>query len=83
MELKILTPEKILFEGQVESINLPTPGGIITVLPKHTSLVTPLSAGQVSIKNKEGSKSFLSGGGVFEVSQNKAVLLLRNHKSDI
>lgn len=70
-----------MFEGEVESINLPTPGGTITVLPKHTSLVTPLSAGTVKIQNKEGAQNFLSEGGVFEVSQNKAILLLRNYKN--
>jgi F-type H+-transporting ATPase subunit epsilon len=83
MQLRILTPEKILFEGDVDSVTLPTPDGIITALPKHTSLVTPLANGEVKVKSKSGDKKFLAGGGVFEVSQNKAVMLLRNHKDSL
>jgi F-type H+-transporting ATPase subunit epsilon len=82
MELKIFTPEKIVFQGEVDSVNLPTPGGVITVLSQHTSLVTPLSAGEVKIKTKEGVKSFLGEGGVFEISKNKAVLLLRSYREE-
>ncbi len=80
MELKILTPEKIMFEGEADLISLPTPNGVITVLPKHTFLVTALSVGQVKIKTKEGDQSFSSSGGILEVSNNKAVILLRNYK---
>jgi F-type H+-transporting ATPase subunit epsilon len=83
MQLRILTPEKILFEGDIDSITLPTPDGIITALPKHTSLVTPLTNGEVKVKNKSGEKKFLASGGVFEVSHNKAVMLLRNQKKTI
>jgi F-type H+-transporting ATPase subunit epsilon len=80
MELKIFTPEKTIFQGEADSISLPTPTGVITVLSKHTSLVTPLSAGEVRIVSKEGTKAFLGEGGVFEISKNKAVLLLRSYR---
>lgn len=83
MQLRILTPEKIVFEGDADSITLSTPDGTITALPKHTSLVTPLATGEVRVKSKEGDKKFLASGGVFEVSHNRAVMLLRNYKSTI
>lgn len=83
MELKILNPEKIIFEGQVESATLPTLGGEITVLSNHTALVTPLAEGEVKVSSKEGIKKFYAAGGVFEVSNNKAVMLLRNYRSGV
>jgi F-type H+-transporting ATPase subunit epsilon len=82
MELKIFTPEKIVFQGEADSISLPTPGGVITVLSKHTSLVTPLSGGTVKIQSKEGVKKFIGEGGVFEISGNKATLLLRSYREE-
>ncbi len=81
MELKIFTPEKTIFQGEAESVSLPTPGGVITVLSKHTSLVTSLSAGEVKIKSENGLKTFLGEGGVFEISNNKATLLLRSYRN--
>lgn len=81
MELKIFNPEKIIFEGEVESASLPTLGGEITVLSGHTALVTPLAEGEVKIVSNEGMKKFLSAGGIFEVSNNKAVMLLRNYRA--
>jgi F-type H+-transporting ATPase subunit epsilon len=82
MELKIFTPEKIVFQGEVDSISLPTPGGMITVLSKHTSLVTPLSGGEVKIQSKDGIKKFIGEGGVFEIANNKATLLLRIYREE-
>ena len=80
MKLDILTPEKKVFEGEVESVNIPTPLGFITVLSNHASLVSSISQGKIRIKTKEGENSFLTTGGLIEVSNSKAVLLLRKYE---
>ncbi len=43
LKLKIVTPEKLVFEEMVDQVTLPTTDGEITVLPEHI----PLSKGDV------------------------------------
>ncbi|NOZ45078.1 MAG: hypothetical protein GXP45_08305 [bacterium] len=33
MKLKISSPSKVIYEGQIKQITLPTESGLITVLP--------------------------------------------------
>jgi len=80
MKLDILTPEKKVFDGEVETINVPTPLGFITVLPHHTSLLSAVTKGKIKIKTPNEEKIIYSYVGVIEVFKNKAVLLLRRYE---
>ncbi|GMX58843.1 MAG: hypothetical protein MCSN_4970 [Candidatus Microsyncoccus archaeolyticus] len=80
MKLDILTPEKKVFDGEVEAINVPTPLGFITVLPNHASLLSAVSKGKIKIKTQNQEKTIYSYGGVIEVFKNKTVLLLRRYE---
>ena len=80
MKLDILTPEKKVFEGEVEAINVPTPLGFVTILPHHTSLLSAVSNGKIKIKTSQEEKIIYSYGGVIEVLKNKTVLLLRRYE---
>ena len=42
LHLQILTPENILFDGQVSKISLPGTKGRFTVLPRHAALISSL-----------------------------------------
>jgi F-type H+-transporting ATPase subunit epsilon len=66
-KLKILTPDKKLFEGEVLSFTVPTQSGEITVLKDHAPLITLISIGEVKVKTKEGEEKFLVQGGVIDV----------------
>ena len=77
MELEILTPRGKEFEGQAEVLVLPTLLGQISVLPEHASLISVLKAGKMQIKTKGKDISKEIEGGILEVSQNKAVILLK------
>ncbi len=48
MTLKIISAEKILFEGEVRSVTLPGELGQFTVLPRHASLVSTLVKGTIA-----------------------------------
>lgn len=54
MVLKIISAEKVLFEGEVGSVTLPGEMGQFTVLPRHASLVSTLVKGR--IKYAEGAE---------------------------
>lgn len=45
MHLKISSPEKQIYAGEVELVTIPTEGGEITILPGHIPLTTVVSAG--------------------------------------
>lgn len=53
LHFEIVTPEKVAFRDEIDSITLPTSEGEITILPKHIPLVTIISPGEIVIK-KEG-----------------------------
>ncbi len=55
----LITPEKIVYQEEVESISLPTVDGEITVLPHHIPLITALAPGVITLRN-EGTEHFVS-----------------------
>jgi F-type H+-transporting ATPase subunit epsilon len=77
MKLVIAIPEKILFEGEAEVVNIPTFAGDISVLSHHVSLVSAVRAGKIKIETADGDKFFNNEDGVIEISENKATILLR------
>lgn len=47
MNLDILSPERELFNGEVESVTLPGVVGAFTILPHHAPIVSSLEKGNV------------------------------------
>ncbi len=52
MQLKIISPNEILFSGRVEVVEIPTPNGTIGILPDHYPLSTIVSPGKVKFISK-------------------------------
>ena len=50
MKLKIVTPERIVFEGDVEAVFAKAVDGELGVLPKHVPMVTPLDSALLHYK---------------------------------
>lgn len=45
MKLKVISPESVIFEGDVDAVTLPGAMGAFTVLKNHASLISTLDAG--------------------------------------
>ena len=73
--LEIVSPQGVIFEGNIDQVSIPTMNGIITVLPHHSSLFTKLAQGEVEIKQKNSNFSMIISGGFLEVNNNKASVL--------
>ncbi|MEK7775648.1 MAG: ATP synthase F1 subunit epsilon [Candidatus Zixiibacteriota bacterium] len=74
--LSIVTPEKVLFDGEVKSLFVPGSEGYLGVLSHHAPLITALKPGKVEYREKSDHTAVLAlGGGFMEVSGNKATIL--------
>lgn len=71
LKLVIVSPERILFEGEVELVKLPGTLGAFTVLPKHAPLISSLEKGEVEYSQKGERHTFSITGGFVEVKDNR------------
>jgi F-type H+-transporting ATPase subunit epsilon len=76
MHLEIITPEKKLFEGEVESATFPGTNGSFQVLQNHAPLISSLAKGELSYSGKNHSNSMTVEGGVVEVLNNTVTVLV-------
>ena len=85
LQLKIVTPEKIIFEGPIDQVTLPTMDGEITVLKGHEALMSVLASGEVVAVHDGEHIPFALVGGFLEVKNNTAVILadFAEHVSNI
>ena len=75
MKLKIITHERIVFEGEVDELVLHTTSGMIGVLKDHIPITTSLEIGVTKAKVGEKFKYFATMGGVFQFKDNVATIL--------
>lgn len=76
MQLQIITPQKITFEGEVSSITVQSATGEITVLKNHEPFFTMLNPGVIKIRKAGGDEYFAIGGGYLETNKEKTTLLV-------
>ncbi len=75
MNLKIITHEKIVFDGEVDELVINTTSGLIGILKDHIPITTSLEIGVTKAKIGDSFKYFATMGGVFQFRDNKAVIL--------
>jgi F-type H+-transporting ATPase subunit epsilon len=75
MQLTIITPIELVFEGEVSQATFPGANGSFQILKNHAAIVSALTQGNVNYTTKDGLKNHIIEGGVVEASDNKIVLL--------
>ncbi|BEG98456.1 ATP synthase F1 subunit epsilon [Bacteroides sedimenti] len=71
MKVEILSPERTLFNGDVDLVTLPGTNGRFTILQDHAPLVSSLRKGVIRIKPFEGDEIEIPvNGGFVEVKRN-------------
>jgi len=74
--LSVLTPERTVFDGAVEYVQVPGTEGYLGVLAHHASLVTAMATGTLTVRKSGGAEErWQVSGGFFEVSNNDATVL--------
>ncbi|OFY50708.1 MAG: hypothetical protein A2X22_02495 [Bacteroidetes bacterium GWF2_49_14] len=72
MKLEIITPQKIEFSDEVDSVTLPGEAGRFTVLGNHAPLIASLGKGVISYKIQgNGIGNFSIESGLCEVVNNR------------
>ena len=75
MKLKIITHEKIVFEGEVDELVLQTTSGQIGILKDHIPITTSLEIGVTKARIGSDYKYFATMGGIFQFKENNAIIL--------
>jgi F-type H+-transporting ATPase subunit epsilon len=70
LQLRIVSPEKIEFDGVIESVIVPGTMGQFEILNDHAPIISTLQKGMVEYTTREGKTSLEIQGGFVEVQKN-------------
>jgi F-type H+-transporting ATPase subunit epsilon len=70
LQLRIVSPEKVEYDGVVESVLVPGTMGQFEILNDHAPIISTLQKGVVEYATKEGKISLNILGGFVEVQKN-------------
>ena len=74
--LELVTPERLLFSEEVQSIRAPGVDGSLGVLAGHAPLLTELTTGLIKVTLTDGSEALIAtSGGFLQVNKDKVVIL--------
>ena len=75
LKLEIVTPEKLAYSEDVDSVVLPAVEGEIGVLPMHIPLMTMIKPGEVVVKKGNTEISLAVGEGFVTINQTSVKVL--------
>tara|TARA_B100000614_G_scaffold18585_1_gene15094 strand:+ start:250 stop:654 length:405 start_codon:yes stop_codon:yes gene_type:complete len=76
--LKVLAPNKNVFEGEAEEVILPSTTGQLGVLPGHISLVTAIDIGVLRLRSNSKWVSIALMGGFAEIESDEVTVLVNS-----
>ena len=75
-KLEIISPEKIIFSGDIKMVTLPSYEGDMSVLKQHISIITLLRPGLIKIQKNDGNfEEFFVQDGTVEYFNDSLVVL--------
>ncbi len=75
MKLKIITHERIVFEGEVDEIVIQAQTGQMGILKDHIPMTTVLEIGVTKVRQGDKERFFATMGGVFQFKDDVATIL--------
>ncbi len=70
LRLRIIAPDRLVYEGEVESVTLPGTMGSFTVLNNHAPIISSLDNGRIVYKDSTGPVQVSVKSGFAEVKDN-------------
>ena len=85
IHFKIITPEKTVYENEVDQATLPVSDGEVTILPNHRSYIASLKSGEVMLRIGNEEIHMAVSGGFVEFDNNTLTVLAdtAEHAEDI
>ena len=85
LHLRIVTPEKPIFDEKVSQVNVSTELGEIGILPNHANLMAKVIPGELTIKRNGKAEMMAVGNGFLQVADNTLTVMtdLATYASDI
>jgi len=75
LNVRVITPKKVVFMGEAEEIILPSSTGQIGVLPSHAPLLTALDIGVMKLKKNNNWSLLILMEGFAEVEKDNIIIL--------
>ncbi|MDL2308102.1 ATP synthase F1 subunit epsilon [Bacteroidales bacterium OttesenSCG-928-B11] len=75
MHLDIITPDKVIFSGEITLVQLPGMDGLFEVLKNHAPMIAALKKGAAKVEVDGGNQFFEINGGIVEVLNDKVLVL--------
>lgn len=77
MKLEIITPNGVIFDGEVKQVNLPGSEGEFGVLAGHATLVSLLDTGVIVYEKEDASEVVVAiNSGYVKVDENKTTCII-------
>jgi F-type H+-transporting ATPase subunit epsilon len=77
MHIEIITPEKLLFAGEIKLVKLPGTLGSFEIMENHAPIISTLSKGKIKVKETNGNIVYFEVvGGLVEASNNEIKVLV-------
>jgi len=75
LNVRVITPDKVVWDANAEELILPSSTGQIGILTDHAPLLTALDIGVMRVKAETGWTSLVLMEGFAEVENNKVTIL--------
>ena len=75
LKLEIITPERKVYEDQVDEVIAPGSEGMLGILPHHAPLFTSLGAGELRVKQGGVERALAVFGGFMDVRGDRVTVL--------
>lgn len=71
LKLKIISPEKTVYDGEAESVLVPGTLGSFEILNDHAPIISSLEPGRMEYTTSAGCQQLMIDGGFVEVQKNE------------
>lgn len=75
VHLEVITPQKVIYQDNVDEVVVNTADGEIAILPEHISLMSRVIPGELVIKKSKGTQYLGVTSGFLQVEKNNATIL--------